>query len=56
MHKKFKSCNRGATAIEYSLVAALFALVCITAYNAMSDEMLAMFTSISDNVSDATAN
>lgn len=50
MRKKLKSCERGATAIEYSLIAALFSLTCIIAYNNLSDKMSSTYMFIADAV------
>lgn len=53
MWKKLKLCRKGATAIEYSLVAALFSIICISAYTALSDNMENIFGEISTKVEDA---
>jgi Flp pilus assembly pilin Flp len=53
MFEKLKSCKKGATAIEYSLIAGLFSIICITAYTALSGEMSKTFGTISTKVGEA---
>ncbi len=52
--RKFLHDAKAATAIEYALIAALFALACIGGYSALSGEMKATYTTIGDAVEEAT--
>jgi Flp pilus assembly pilin Flp len=44
----------GATAIEYSLIAALFSVACISAYWALSDALVSLFTTVSTQLNAAS--
>jgi pilus assembly protein Flp/PilA len=48
--KRFVSHERGATAIEYGLIAALIAVVIITGVTAVGTNLSATFTSISGSL------
>ena len=48
--KRFVSDERGATAIEYGLIAALIAVVIITGVTAVGTNLSATFTSISGSL------
>jgi pilus assembly protein Flp/PilA len=48
--KRFVSDERGATAIEYGLIAALIAVVIITGVSAVGTNLSATFTSISGSL------
>ena len=45
--------NKGATAIEYGLIAALIAVAAIGAMSAIGTQLSATFTSVSGNLSTA---
>lgn len=47
--------QRGATMIEYALLAALIAVAAIVALGALGDGLSAIFTSITQELSDAVA-
>jgi pilus assembly protein Flp/PilA len=47
---RFAKCESGATAIEYGLIAALIAVVCITAWQAIGTSLLAQFNTINSNL------
>lgn len=42
--------NRGATAIEYGLIAALIAVAAITAMTALGNQLTTTFTNVSNNM------
>jgi len=42
--------NRGATAIEYGLIAALIAVAAITAMTALGNQLNTTFTNVSNNM------
>ncbi|MES2496828.1 MAG: Flp family type IVb pilin [Pseudomonadota bacterium] len=42
--------NRGATAIEYGLIAALIAVAAITAMTALGDQLSTTFSNVSNNM------
>jgi len=42
--------NRGATAIEYGLIAALIAVAAITAMSALGNQLTTTFTNVSNNM------
>jgi pilus assembly protein Flp/PilA len=48
--------ERGATAIEYGLIAALMFLACVTAFYAFGDSATGMFSYISDHIVTATSH
>jgi pilus assembly protein Flp/PilA len=51
--RKFRSLlreNRGATAIEYGLIAALIAVAAITAMTALGNQLTTTFTNVSTNM------
>jgi pilus assembly protein Flp/PilA len=43
---RFAKDESGATAIEYGLIAALIAVVCITIWTAVGNNLIARFTSV----------
>lgn len=45
--------RKGATAIEYVLLASMFALVCITAVFYLHDEIVAMYDGLGESVESA---
>ncbi|MCW8916385.1 MAG: Flp family type IVb pilin [Magnetovibrio sp.] len=47
---RFIKCERGATAIEYALIAALIAVAIISALNLFATSMGDMFNEVSDAV------
>jgi pilus assembly protein Flp/PilA len=49
LHKLLKN-QKGATAIEYGLIAALIAVACIGAFSAVGDNLNATFTKVSTSV------
>lgn len=51
--KTFKTNDSGATAIEYGLIAALVAVGLITALGALGTDLGAIFTDVSDELTDA---
>lgn len=53
MFKRFASDESGATAIEYGLIAALIAVVCITILKTLGTNLKTKFTSISGAVAAA---
>ena len=53
MRKLFKN-QKGATAIEYGLIAALIAVACIAALSAVGNRLGSTFNKVSTNL--ATAN
>ncbi|WP_335682417.1 Flp family type IVb pilin [Sneathiella sp.] len=54
--KKFIADDKGATAIEYGLIAALVALVGVVAFTALGDTVSKAFTDIADALCFATTN
>ena len=52
MHKftKLLRDNRGATAIEYGLIAALIAVAAITAMTALGNQLSTTFNNVSNNM------
>lgn len=48
--KRFKADQSGATAIEYGLIAALIAVVCITALTSIGTNLSASFQSIATSL------
>lgn len=48
--RRFYRCNSAATAIEYGLIAALIAVVCITALTTVGTRLSAKFVSISTSL------
>jgi len=51
--KRFMSDESGATAIEYGLIAALIAVVLVTALGALGTNLSSTFNTISTNVTPA---
>jgi pilus assembly protein Flp/PilA len=47
---RFVKDESGATAIEYGLIAALIAVVCITMWRNIGSELLTKFTSVRDGL------
>ena len=54
MLRKFLRDESGATAIEYGLIAALVAVACIVALEALGTSLSGLFTNVSDKVGTAT--
>ena len=52
--RKLIKSKKGATAIEYGLIAALIAVAAIAAMTALGESLQTIFTSISSTLSDAT--
>jgi len=52
---KLRRNEKGATAIEYGLIAALIAVAAITAMQSLGNELNTTFTTVSDNLSTANA-
>ena len=48
--KRFAKDESGATAIEYGLIAALIAVVCIGTFSAIGTKLNTKFTAISNNL------
>ena len=53
LFKKFRKDEKGATAIEYGLIAALISVVIIAALNTLSGSLNDTFTAVSDELEDA---
>lgn len=53
--RRFLRDEEGVTAIEYGLIAALIAVVIIAAVSLVGDELVNVFTAISDALSEALA-
>ncbi|MFM6854672.1 MAG: Flp family type IVb pilin [Sphingopyxis sp.] len=49
----FQRCERGSTAIEYALIAALVAVSSLTAVNGMGTRIAAFFDNVAPYLSDA---
>ena len=47
---KFLKDNRGATAIEYGLIAALIAVAAITAMTSLGNQLTTTFNNVSNNM------
>ena len=47
--------KKGATAIEYGLIAALIAVAAITAMSSLGDNLKTTFTTASDKIADGNA-
>ena len=47
---KFRKDSRGATAIEYGLIAALIAVAAITAMTSLGNQLTTTFTNVSNNM------
>ena len=47
---RFRTCESGATAIEYGLIAALIAVVVIGAVNAVGTKLSTTFTTVSSKL------
>jgi pilus assembly protein Flp/PilA len=54
--RRYLKNRKGATAIEYGLIAAGIAVVIIVAVNALGDNLSTMFAGISDNISSQNDN
>lgn len=54
--RKLMKNEKGATAIEYGLIAALIAVAAITAMGAVGDSLSDTFTSVSDKLEEAQAS
>ena len=50
MFNRFARDESGATAIEYGLIAALIALVCIASWRALGNQLITYFNKIKDNM------
>jgi pilus assembly protein Flp/PilA len=50
MIRKFLKNNKGATAIEYGLIAALIAVAAIAAMQGLGNQLKTTFTNVSDNM------
>ena len=48
--KRFASDESGATAIEYGLIAALIAVVCITIWRSIGSNLTTKFTSVNNGL------
>jgi len=48
--RKFIKNNKGATAIEYGLIAALIAVAAITAMQGLGNQLRTTFTNVSSNM------
>jgi pilus assembly protein Flp/PilA len=55
MLSKFFNDEKGATAIEYGLIASLIFLGCVTAFFSFGESATAMYERISTTVDDATS-
>jgi len=53
LFKQFRKDEKGATAIEYGLIAALISVVIIAALNVLGPQLDIAFTGVADAVSDA---
>jgi len=51
--RKFLKNNKGATAIEYGLIAALIAVAAITAMSTLGSRLSATFNHVSDHLSNS---
>jgi pilus assembly protein Flp/PilA len=47
---RFSRCSRGATAIEYGLIACLIVLVIVGSLKLVADNTISMYNSINNNV------
>lgn len=54
--RKLMKNDKGATAIEYGLIAALIAVAAITAMNSLGDSLSNTFTGVSDELDSAIAS
>jgi pilus assembly protein Flp/PilA len=50
MMRKFLTCDSGATAIEYGLIAAGIAVVIVAAVRGIGTDLTSTFTKVSDNL------
>jgi len=50
---ELKTDTRGVTMLEYGLLAALIAVVCVTAVTGLGNELSAIFTSITTSITPA---
>jgi len=55
LFKQFRKDEKGATAIEYGLIAALISVVIIAALNALGPQLDIAFTGVADAVTGANA-
>lgn len=56
MIRKLCKSKRGATAIEYGLIAALIAVAAIVAFQALGDSLTALFDDVASEVDAAMPN
>lgn len=56
LFKQFRKDEKGATAIEYGLIAALISVVIITALNTLGDSLDETFENVSTAVETANTN
>ena len=54
--RKLMKNDKGATAIEYGLIAALIAVAAITAMNSLGDSLSNTFTGVSDELDTAISS
>jgi pilus assembly protein Flp/PilA len=52
---KLEGDRRGVTMLEYGLIAALIAVVCISAVTALGGSLNTMFNTVANHVSNATS-
>ena len=55
LFKQFRKDEKGATAIEYGLIAALISVVIIAALNTLSGSLNSTFSAVSTELDSATA-
>ena len=48
--RQLLKCERGATAIEYGLIAALISIACIIAFNSLGLNLANVFNTIADTM------
>ena len=56
LFKQFRKDEKGATAIEYGLIAALISVVIIAALNALGPQLDIAFTGVADAVTEANSS
>lgn len=54
--KRLRQDERGATAIEYGLIASLIVLAIVGAFQTVATETITMWTTVSDTVDEAVEN